>query len=235
MADKKFTKGALLNLDRDVLNKDSWTAAEHEAMRKVAVEAGAVETKAADDAVWIQSSVAYMLDRDGEFAEKGSRDAYAVSIGRSPTRIGDYLLYGRAVVRQGVDPYGEVFADLKKGASGGHRKQIREYVDRDPDQFDATEFHELLIEAIRVEKEKAEARNAKREADRKAAAKLPDPKTRVGAMQGLTGAVTAVEKFAAVFNDAERATLSALIDRLMAVVETPQEQPEAEKDKAAAA
>ena len=210
----QFTKDDLVGLHRDVLNKDEWTDAELDLLVEAAVESNTREQTAASDAVWQQSSAAYILMIRGKFEDKGAVKAYADKIGKSETRIKDYILYGRAVVRHGLDPNGEDFRLLKAGASGGHRADINKYVDRSPEDFSMDGFHNLVTEAVQVEKEKADKRKAERAAEKEA---RPAAGTRAEALAVLDASITKVEEYIGVYNEADLEKLTGLTARLAAV------------------
>jgi hypothetical protein len=79
---------------------------------------------------------------------------HAEAIGKSASRVGDYVLYGEALLKHGLDA--ERFAALKRAASGGHRARIKALIAQDT--LDLAEFDALMVEAIGEEKAKAEAR-----------------------------------------------------------------------------
>lgn len=226
----KFKASNLANLDREVLNKSDWTDAEIKALVAQAAKAGDIVVAADQSAVVQQSAAAYVLQANGRFDATGSKKEYADEISRSTTRVGDFILYGTAMVKHGIEGDSELFKKLTRGASGGDRKTISDYLAQD--EIDLAEFEQMLDDAIATEARKAQERKDKRA--KESAEKAKDvmngkARTPESVLIALNGILMAVGDFAGHFNETQVSEIAGVAEQLVAISAVPMEDVEVEQ------
>lgn len=210
------TRAAIATVDAEKLARIDWEA---EAVRAqaltVAEFASSNVESTTSHAVQVHSIVTFGLHSQSLLDTAEQKAAYAERIQRSATRLGDFRLYGRAlIVHQWT---GEDFTLLTRAASGGHRKEIAAVIKGETIE-DRDAFRALLVEAIRVEKVKADERTEARKqaaAEKKAATEAAQAEgvTTLDAMAQAAQAVAVLEA-AETLTDAERNVWANLAQRI---------------------